>query len=91
LPQIATLDFILGFTTFLRNSGIELDVMKWLKGFKNEDFDKCFQYASIAKIQDLEIPFLHVNHLLEAKKATARAKDLIDIEELEKIKKERED
>ncbi|SOE21468.1 hypothetical protein SAMN06298216_1933 [Spirosomataceae bacterium TFI 002] len=91
LPQIETIDFVPGFTTFLLNSGIELDIMTWLKGFDQEDFDNCLAYASIAKIRELEIPFLHINHLLEAKKATSRPKDLIDIIELEKIRKERTD
>jgi hypothetical protein len=33
------------------------------------------------------VPFLHINQLIEEKQATARPKDLLDIEELEKIKK----
>jgi hypothetical protein len=89
LPQILTIDFIPGFTTFILNSGIELDVMAYLKGFEQEKFDDCLAYASIAKIFELEIPFLHINHLIQAKKATFRPKDQIDILELEKIKKGR--
>lgn len=90
LPQIETIDFVPGFTTFLLDSGLELDVMTWFKGFKSEKFDECYTYASIAKIQDLEIPFLHINHLIEAKEATSRPKDLIDLDELNKIKSKRE-
>jgi hypothetical protein len=89
LPQIQSIDFVPGWTTFILNSGLELDVMSYLQGFSQEKFEFCFQYASIAKILDLEIPFLHINHLLEAKKATFRPKDQIDILELERIVKER--
>lgn len=89
LPQILTLDFVPAFTTFKLNSGIELDVMAYLKGFEQEKFDECLKYASIAKIFELEVPFLHINHLIQAKKATFRPKDQIDILELERIKNER--
>ena len=87
LPQIKTIDFIPGWTSFSLNSGLELDVMTFLKGFEKERFDECYKYASIAKIFELEVPFLHINHLIEAKKATFRPKDQIDLIELEKIKK----
>jgi len=89
LPQILTIDFVPGFTTFKLNSGIELDVMSYLKGFEQEKFDDCLKYASMAKIFELEVPFLHINHLIQAKKATFRPKDQIDILELERIKNER--
>lgn len=89
LPQILTIDFVPGFTTFKLNSGIELDVMAYLKGFQQEKFEECLKYASIAKIFEIEIPFLHINHLIQAKKATFRPKDQIDILELERIKNER--
>jgi hypothetical protein len=89
LPQIHSLDFAPRSTTFLLDNGIEFDVMTYLKGFEKEKFDFCFEYASICKILELDIPFLNINHLLEAKKATFRPKDQIDILELEKIKQNR--
>ena len=61
--------------------------MTFLKGFPQERFEECMRYASSATIFDIEIKFLHINHLIEAKKATSRNKDIIDIEELEKIRK----
>lgn len=66
-----------------------LDVITFLSGFEQEKFDFCIQYASISKIFELEIPFLHLNQLIEAKKSANRPKDLIDIIELEKIKRTR--
>jgi len=43
------------------------------------------------KIQHLEIPFLHINHLIANKKAVNRPKDQLDVTYVEKIKKLRED
>jgi hypothetical protein len=37
------------------------------------------------------IPFLHINHLIENKKVVNRPKDQIDVIELEKIRKIREE
>ncbi|MDP5139840.1 MAG: hypothetical protein NWP83_05135 [Spirosomaceae bacterium] len=89
LPQIETIDFIPGWTTFSLNQGLELDVMTYIQGFEQAQFDECLSYASIAKIKDVEVPFLHINQLIEAKKATNRPKDQIDVIELERIRKNR--
>lgn len=86
IPNIEKLDFIPGWTSFKLTSGLELDIMTSLKGFPQERFEECLNYASTAIIFNLNIKFLHINHLIEAKKATSRNKDIIDIEELEKIK-----
>lgn len=89
LTQIETIEFIPGWTNFTLNNGVELDVMTHIKGFKQADFDECLEYSSFAKIAGLEVPFLHINQLIEAKKATNRPKDQIDIIELERIRKNR--
>ena len=85
IPNIEKLEFIPGWTSFKLSSGLELDIMTSLKGFPPSRFDECLQYSSTAALFNIEIKFLHINHLIEAKKATSRGKDLIDIEELEKI------
>ena len=46
--------------------------------------------ASIADIDGVNIPFLHINQLIANKKAVNRPKDKIDVIELEKIRKLRE-
>jgi hypothetical protein len=43
--------------------------------------------ASIADIEGVAVPFLHINHLIENKKVVNRPKDQIDVIELEKIRK----
>ncbi len=86
IPNIDRIEFIPGWTSLKLTSGLELDLMTYLKGFPQERFAECMEYASVASLFDMEIRFLHINHLIEAKKATLRNKDIIDIEELEKIK-----
>jgi hypothetical protein len=89
IEDLQNYDFIPGWTTFKTLSGMELDIMTYLKGFPQSRFAACLSMASIAKIFDIEVPFLHINQLIEAKKATNRNKDKIDIEELEKIRNSR--
>lgn len=43
--------------------------------------------ASIAEIENVQVPFLHINHLIQNKKTVGRAKDQLDVIYLERIKK----
>lgn len=61
--------------------------MTKLSGFEQERFDECFEMAYKAQIDGAEIPFLHLNHLIREKINAGRPKDLLDVEELERIKK----
>ncbi|NII23887.1 hypothetical protein HB364_02265 [Pseudoflavitalea sp. X16] len=81
--------FIPGRVDFQLNNGIKLDIMTSLKGV-DLTFDECLQMAPIAEIEGLLVPFLHINHLIDNKKAVNRPKDQIDVIELEKIKEIRE-
>jgi hypothetical protein len=83
--SIETMEFIPGWTTFYA-AGIEIDILTEMKGLENISFDECLEIASVADIDGLKIPFLHINHLIENKKAVNRPKDQIDIIELEKIR-----
>ena len=58
-----------------------------MPGLKNISFDEALANADLAQIFDVKIPFLHINQLIENKKATNRPKDIIDVIELEKIVK----
>lgn len=84
---IESMQFVPGWTDFQLNFGFKLDVMTSVKGLENIGFEECYNYAVIAEIEELPVRFLHFNHLIICKKATGRPKDLLDIEELEKIKK----
>ncbi len=80
-----------GWTPFNLNNGTQLDVMVNMKGLEGFTFDDCLSKASIADIDDVKIPFLHINHLIINKKAVNRPKDQLDIIYLEKILKIRDE
>ena len=80
------MEFVAGWTSFRLQSGMELDVMTSLKNYSQLDFEECYSLAVRARISDVEVPFLHLNHLIAEKRASSRGKDLIDAEELERIR-----
>ncbi len=85
IEGIETIDFVPGWSSLNLPSGFELDIMTFIKGFKQERFDDCYQQATIAEVHEAKIRFLDIEHLIEAKKAAARPQDIIDTEELEKL------
>ncbi len=87
---LETIEFIPGWTDFYLDNNLRMDIMTSVKGLEEYGFDRSLIYASIATIYDLDIPFLHINQLIEAKKASNRPKDQIDIIELENIKRLRD-
>ena len=56
-----------------------IDIMTAVKGI---DFDESFLAANLVEIENLEVRLIHLTHLLKAKKAAGRYKDLDDIENL---------
>jgi len=89
-PMIETMQFIAGWTEFHLNNGLSLDILTEMKGLENYTFDECLAMASVAEIDGVSIPFLHINQLIENKKIVNRPKDQLDINALEEIKKIRE-
>ncbi|MGN6417266.1 MAG: hypothetical protein ACTHMC_07235 [Pseudobacter sp.] len=90
LISLETMQFIPGWTSFYVGPGIELDIMTSMKGLEQFTFDECLAQASYANLEGAKVPFLHINHLIENKKVVNRAKDQLDVHELELIKKIRE-
>ena len=88
--SIETMQFIAGWTSFYA-AGIELDIMTDMKGLENLSFDECYEIALRADLNGIIVPFLHINHLIQNKKAVNRPKDQVDVIYLEKIKKILED
>ncbi|QQR98173.1 MAG: hypothetical protein IPK18_01145 [Sphingobacteriales bacterium] len=82
-----TVDIIPGWTNFYIGNNIYIDVILEMKGLNEYSFSDCLNMASIAKIFDIDVPFLHINQLIKNKKETNRPKDKIDIIELENIKR----
>jgi hypothetical protein len=90
LTTVETMHFIPGWTTIHIGINIELDIMTNMKGLENVTFQESLDQASIADLNGIKIPFLHINQLILNKKAVNRPKDQIDVIELEKIKKIRD-
>ncbi len=88
--SLETMPFVPGWTSFYIGGEIELDIMTSMKGLENVSFSECLDMASIADLEGVEVPFLHINHLIENKKIVNRPKDQVDVIELEKIRKFRE-
>jgi predicted nucleotidyltransferase len=78
--------FVPGWTQMSLANGFPLDIMTELKGLEAFSFDECLELAIKPEIDGITVPFLHINHLIAAKKAANRPKDQLDIIELEKIK-----
>lgn len=87
--SLETMQFVPGWSEFYIGDGIVLDIMTGMKGLEGYSFEDCLQKASIADLNGITVPFLHINQLLDNKKAVFRPKDQIDVIELEKIKEER--
>ncbi len=90
-PAFETMEFIPGWTSFHIGPGLELDILTEMIGLEHLTFDECLQEASVADIEGVKVPFLHINRLIENKKIVNRPKDQVDVMELEKIKKIREE
>ncbi|HPN18255.1 MAG TPA: nucleotidyltransferase [Chitinophagales bacterium] len=80
------LKFIPGWANFYIGKGVALDILIDMKGLEDFTFDECLELATVAEIETVKVPFLHINHLIVNKKAVNRSKDQIDVIELEKIK-----
>lgn len=84
-PAIETMQFVAGFTDFTISYGLRLDVMTSIKGLEDESFGNLLQNATIVILKEIPVYFLDYENLIKAKKATNRPKDILDIEELEKL------
>ena len=85
------MQFVPGWTDFYIGNGIILDILITMKGFEGFTFEECHTMASIAEIENIKIPFLHINHLIANKEAVNCAKDENDVKELKKIKQLRKE
>ena len=90
-PMIEYMQFVPGWTEFHLNNSLRLDIMTEMKGLEAFTFDECLQMASIADIEGVSIPFLHINQLILNKTVVNRPKDQSDVMALEQIRKLRED
>lgn len=85
--NMSTIQFIPGWTDISLNFNLRLDIMTSVKGLENKTFEQLLEKAYIAEINDIPVYFLDYENLIIAKKAANRPKDILDIEELEKLNK----
>ena len=85
--MLETMQIVPGWTDFYLMNGLRLDIMVNMKGLEGYSFDECLNMASIADIDGVQVPFLHINQLIANKKAVNRPKDQLDVMELERILK----
>jgi len=86
-PMLEYMQFVPGWTDFYLNNNMRLDILIDMKGLEGYTFDECLQMASVADIEGINIPFLHINQLIENKKQVNRPKDQLDVLALEEILK----
>jgi hypothetical protein len=84
--MLRSMQIVPGWTDFHLNNGLRVDLLIGMKGLEGYTFSECLNMASIAEIEGLKVPFLHINHLIANKKAVNRPKDQLDVIYLEKIK-----
>jgi hypothetical protein len=84
-PMLEYMQFIPGWTDFHLNNGLRLDILIDMKGLEGYTFEECLEMASVADIENINVPFLHINQLIENKKIVNRPKDQIDVQALERI------
>ncbi len=89
--MLKTMQIVPGWTDFQLNNGLRVDLLIGMRGLEGLTFSECLNMASIADIDGLQVPFLHINHLIANKKAVNRPKDQLDVIYLEKIKKLQEE
>ena len=83
--NLNTMQFIPGWTDITLNYNLRLDIMTSVKGLGNTKFEQLLEKAYITEISAIPVYFIDYESLIIAKKAANRAKDLLDIEELEKL------
>jgi len=85
--NLNTMQFLPGWTDIALNFNLRLDIMTSVKGLEDSTFEQLLEKAYITEINDIPVYFLDYQNLIKAKKASNRPKDILDIEELEKINK----
>lgn len=79
---------VAGFTELrIGNSGFVADLMHSLKKFPQMDFEDCYDRKKTGHWEGVPIHVIHLNDLIDEKKATDRHKDRDDVANLKRINK----
>jgi len=83
-----TMQFVAGWTEFNLDYGMRLDLMTNIKGLEDKPFDELLNVATIVFLNEIPVYFIDFKNLIISKKAANRLKDILDIEELNKLNDE---
>ncbi len=74
-----------GYCEIIMDNGLYADLMTEVAGLDKNKFDEYYKKAAVELIDNIPLRFIHYDDLLQSKRAISRNKDLVDVEELEKI------
>lgn len=77
-------------TVTIGTDGFVVNFMDHMEAFQKEDFDPCYKVATKTSFDGVPITVIHLNHLLEEKTALSRPKDIDDVENLERIERQKD-
>jgi predicted nucleotidyltransferase len=82
LSQLNELDFAKPIVFIDGEEPFKIDFITYISGVS---FNDAWQQKTIAVLDGISIPFIHLNHLILSKLTTGRPQDKIDIEKLQQI------
>ena len=82
------MQFVAGWTEFNLDYGMRLDLMTNVKGLEDKSFEELLNVATIVFLNEIPVYFIDFKNLIISKKAANRLKDILDIEELNKLNDE---
>ena len=87
--ELMEASIIAGYCEIIMDNGLYADLMTEVPGLAGANFEEYYKNASVEMLGDIPVRFIHYIDLLQSKKAAGRNKDLIDIDELEKINRKK--
>lgn len=85
--SLLTTQIVPGYCEIIMDNGMYADLMTEIPGLNPNDFDEHYSMATIQEVKGVKMRYIHFDHLIQNKKATGRPKDLLDVQELERINK----
>ncbi len=85
--ELENIPLLAGWTDISLDFGLRLDLMSGLKGLEDFNFDELKTKANTIELDGVLVGFLDYQSLIKTKRVCGRPKDILDIEELEKITK----
>ena len=83
--ELENIPFLAGWTDISLDFGLRLDLMSGLKGLEDFNFDQLKAKANTLELDGVLVDFLDYQSLIQTKRVCGRPKDILDIEELQKI------